>query len=77
MSLVLGDLDEYDYFNNTNVISIAEADDYGHTSNTILSNGINYAVDNHAQIICIFLGSYVDYDSVKNAINYSLNNNIH
>lgn len=75
MSLILGDIDVYGYSNNAKVIPIVVADDYGHTSGTLLSEGIYYAVNNHAQLICISLGSYVDYDSVKNAINYALNNN--
>lgn len=76
ISLILGDLDIYGYSNDVKVIPIVVADDYGHTNSIILSQGIDYAVSNHAQIICISMGSYVDYEVVRNAINHALNNDI-
>ncbi len=76
ISLILGDVEVYGYSNNAKVVPIVVADDYGHTNSKLLSDGIYYAVENHAQIICISMGSYVDYDDVRNAINYALINNV-
>jgi thermitase len=76
ISLIIGDLDVYGYYNDAKVIPIVVADDYGHTDSNILSQGIYYAVSSHVQIICISMGSYVDYDMVKNAISYALQNDI-
>lgn len=72
VSLILGDLDEYGYENEASVIPIVVADDFGHTNSTILAEGIRYAVDNYAQIICISMGSYFDYSCVKESIEYAI-----
>lgn len=59
-----------------NILIIKVVSDNGKTTPQLVSKGINYAVDNGADIINISLGTMIDNDELKKSINYAYNNEI-
>lgn len=61
---------------NSNIMPVVVMDDTGRTDGTYISKGIIYAVDNGADIINLSLGSRLENDLVKKAIEYAYDNNV-
>lgn len=61
---------------NANIMPVVVMDDTGRTSGEYINKGIVYAVDNGADIINLSLGSRLENDLVKEAIEYAYENNV-
>jgi len=61
---------------DTKIIPIVVMNDLGNTSGQLLSEGIYYAVDNGADIINLSLGSLIENELVKYAIEYAHENQV-
>lgn len=59
-----------------NIMPVVIMDQTGRTSGENISKGILYAVDNGADIINLSLGSRLENESVKNAIEYAYKRNV-
>ena len=61
---------------NANIMPVVVMDETGRTSGDYIHTGIIYAVDNGADIINLSLGSRLENDLVKEAIEYAYENNV-
>jgi len=66
----------YGLSNNSKIMPIVVMDETGSTTGENISKGIIYAVDSGADIVNLSLGSRLENDIVKEAVDYAYENNV-